>query len=138
MKRVFLDANVILDVLLERKDFVDDAVSVFSMLQESGFRGYTSATLITTICYLLKRVYPKEKTYALVQNLLSIVEVVPVHKSTITSALSAGWGDFEDAVQYTCAEESEMDFFITRNIKDFQKGMVQILTPKAFLDIMRR
>ena len=89
---------------------------------------------MNTVCVLGKATN-KEQALLFLQNLIQIVDVVGVGKTTIINAILSGWTDFEDAVQAQVAIENNMDIIITRNVKDFQKTeTVKIMTPKEFIE----
>ncbi|MDR1738096.1 MAG: PIN domain-containing protein [Candidatus Symbiothrix sp.] len=130
--KILLDTNIILDVLLRRTPFYNAAVDIFRLIDEQKAEAYISATIATDIYYLLR----KEKIDAreVLKNLLKVIDIIGVDKDVVISALYSEWKDFEDAVQYHAAEFNDIDFIITRNVKDFHNAKsVKVLTPKDFL-----
>jgi predicted nucleic acid-binding protein len=66
----------------------------------------------------------------------TLVNVLAVDSKTIDLAIASNFTDFEDAIQYFCAVENNLTTIITRNIKDFKKASIKILTPETFISIV--
>ena len=115
--------------------FYQDAVTVFNKLSQHKISAYISSSIAMNTVYVLGKATNKEQALLFLQNLIQIVDVVGVGKTTIINAILSGWTDFEDAVQAQVAIENNMDIIITRNVKDFQKTeTVKIMTPKEFIE----
>jgi len=135
--KLFLDTNVILDVLADRRPYADDASAVLSLMEKGEAQGFVAAHAVTTIFYLLhKELGPKRARKALV-DLLKLVRVVPVDHDRLLQALAMDWNDPEDAVQAACAAKTEADFLITRNQDDFKAADVPVRSPAEFLALHR-
>ena len=63
----------------------------------------------------------------------TLVNVLAVDSKTIDLAIASDFQDFEDAIQYSCAIENNLTTLITRNIKDYKKASITVLTPETFL-----
>ena len=130
--KVLIDTNVILDFVLNRKPFADEASEIFQHIEQRTFSAVISASAVTDIFYLLNR--EKVDAVAFLKDFLSGVDVLSVDKEIIMYALYSGWTDFEDAVQAQVAIENNIDIVITRNTKDYsQLERIQVLTPKELL-----
>lgn len=135
--RLFLDANVVLDVLADRKPWAHEAALILSAIEVGQAArgtgevviGYVAAHTVTTLYYLLAKGRGRDEAAAALVRLMRLVEIVPVDKNIILAALSLGLKDFEDAVQAVCALEIEADYFITRNGRDFQSAGLLLATP---------
>ncbi|GHU49407.1 hypothetical protein FACS1894200_08010 [Spirochaetia bacterium] len=98
--KALIDTNVILDVILHRIPFFDDAHAVFELIEQRRFVACVSSSAMTDIFYLVRReIKNTETVYKAMVKLASIFTIAPVLESTINSALSLQWKDFEDAVQ---------------------------------------
>ena len=135
--KLFLDTNVILDVLADREPWAEDSATVVSLLESEHIEGVVAAHTITTLHYLLEKYLGSRKARAAVVDLLRLVSVAAVTGETLLKALSLGWADFEDAVQAVCAIDAEVDYMITRNVGDYRGVSVPVLTPSDFLAVMR-
>jgi predicted nucleic acid-binding protein len=134
--RILLDVNVILDVLADRKPWVDASAAVLALLEDDGIDGFVAAHSVTTLYYLTaKYLTPKKATAAMV-DLLKLVSVAEVNQDVILKALSLGWADFEDAVQGVCAVQVGADFLITRDTSGFEALSIPALTPNEFLGLL--
>jgi predicted nucleic acid-binding protein len=133
MTRILIDTNVVLDLALDREPFAQDAQSLFEVLDQPDLEGIITATTITDLYYLLRKAKGRETAVTLLQDLLLVVTVAEVNHSSIEKALNLNWKDFEDALQAVTAQAAGADFLITRNVKDFQPGVISILSPIDFL-----
>lgn len=132
--KLLIDTNIVLDVLLKREPFYQNAVKVMNMAQYNDVQEYISASAVTDIYYIAYRQI-KDRTLVLelIKRLLMVVSVAAVSEREIRNALKAGWKDFEDAVQYSVAFLNEMDGLITRNPKDYEEADINIWSPEQVL-----
>ena len=134
--KILVDANVALDVLLERQPFYITGSQILG-LSKGGIELFISASTITDIYYIIHREQKsKEKSAALVKNLLTSVDVAAVTGSEIRRAIDLDWGDFEDAVQYAAGEAISVDYIVTRNISDFASASLPVVAPNELLNIL--
>ena len=130
--RVLVDTNVIIDFVLNRAPFADEATILFQHIEQQTFSAVVSASAVTDIFYLLKK--EKVDAIAFLKDFLSVVDVLGVDKTIIMYALHSGWTDFEDAVQAQVAIENNIDAIVTRNTKDYsQLKEIQVFTPIELL-----
>ena len=129
MKRVLVDVNVILDVLLDRDPHADSASDVWSAVEDGRAQGYLSAHAVTTIHYLNMRSIGARQARETTSAILSVFDVADVNASVLSAALALGWKDFEDAVTATAARASRCDAIVTRNPRDFKNSPIQVLAP---------
>lgn len=131
--KLFLDTNVLLDVLAARKPWVEEAAAVLSLLEAGHARGFVAAHTITTLHYLLSKHLGRERAASALVDLLDLVEVAAVDDEAIRRALALGWTDFEDAVQAVCALRVEADYFVTRDPQDFSALSIPVGLPAEVL-----
>lgn len=129
MKRVLLDVNVVLDVLLDRKPFAESASAVWGAVEEGRGEGLLSAHALTTIHYLNTRAVGPREAGLTTDALLSVFDVAPVDRRVLGAALALGWDDFEDAVTAAAAHHAKCDALVTRNPRDFKRSPVTVLAP---------
>ena len=129
MKRVLLDVNVVLDVLLDRKPFADASAAVWSAIERGDASGLLSAHAVTTLHYLNAKAVGVRMATETTEALLSVFDVAPVDEAVLRSAISLQWQDFEDAVTAAGARRAKCDAVVTRNPRDFKGAAVRILTP---------
>ncbi len=130
--RILLDTNIILDIALERREFFENSKELMLTINRLNISTFVSATTVTDIYYILKKSKGHEITISFLMNLFDFVDILGVNKETILKALNSELTDFEDAVQDECAEQNEIDTIITRNIADFKKSKLKILSPADF------
>ena len=134
MKRYFLDTNILIDFIANRKPFGQHALALFEKAIEEEWELWTSDNSITTTYYIIERevgtVVAKEK----LAILLKYLEVQPVGKEDLLSALQSGFKDYEDAVQYAAASRiTRLTAIVTRNKKDFRGSLLPVLSADELL-----
>ncbi len=131
--RIALDTNVVLDVLLERAPFSEQAAAIFSLAEQAKIEAALCATTLTTVDYLLSRSMDKKSSRKVIGALLDLFEVCPVNRAVLQAAAASGFNDFEDAVLHESARLSRCEAIVTRNGRDFKKATLTILDPAEFL-----
>lgn len=135
--RVFVDADVILDLLLAREPFLPSARALFLLIQKRGIEGYVSPLILANLFYILRKVSSGPEALASLRKLRLILRVLPMDEKTIDLALASSFTDLEDAFQYYAAVERKLDAFITRNKKDYRPSELPVLTTEEFLTLYR-
>ena len=134
--KILIDANVALDILLERQPFYVTGMQVLG-LSKSGIEIYISASTITDLYYIIKReLKSKEKSMLLLKNLILNVDIAAVSGFEIRKAIDLDWGDFEDAVQFAAGESIAVDYLVTRNTSDFTTASMPVVTPDGLIRII--
>ena len=134
--KILIDANVALDVLLERQPFYVSGTKVLS-LSKGGIELFLSASTVTDIYYIIrKQLKDKEAALTLLKNLLASVDIATVTSNEIHRAIDLNWNDLEDAVQYATGETIAVDYLVTRNISDFSALGFPVVTPDELLNII--
>lgn len=134
--RVLFDTNVILDVLLNRKQFVELSANLVGMVESNNIEGYLCATTITTLDYLISKATNKKQAKVEVQKLLTIFRIAEVNSKVLDLSVNSGFSDFEDAVQYYSGECCEVNCLVTRNTKDYRNTNLPIYTPDELWGIV--
>lgn len=130
MMKVFLDTNIIVDLIAERKPFSKHAIEIFQSAEKKKIQLFTSTHSIATTHYLLKKYLEEKQLRNILLNLLDFLEVIPVDLDALKKGLRSKHKDFEDAVQIVCASSiADIDFIVTRNTKDFKTSEIEVLTP---------
>jgi predicted nucleic acid-binding protein len=131
--KLFIDTNVVLDVLAQRDPWFDDSARLLAHIEQSGATGHIAAHTLTTLHYLLAKHLGQQKTAAVLIDLTTLLRVEPVDNLVLQQALALGWRDFEDAVQAVTAAQCQADYLVTRNPRDFKQSLVPVITPSEFL-----
>ena len=135
--RLFLDINVILDVLAKREPWFHDSAAVLSLLESEEFEGIAAAHSIATLFYLTSKHLGRRRATSKLVDLLDLVSVAPVDQDIILKGLALGWADFEDALQMLWAITAGADYLVTRNPRDFKSDSVSVITPTELLTLLR-
>jgi len=134
--KVIVDTNVVLDVLLARKPFVQPAARVFALVEQSRIDGVLCATTITTIDYLMNLSLSKPDAREALHRLIELFDIAPVNRSVIEEALKSKMKDFEDAVLSHAGDLVGVDAVVTRNTQDFRQAPVKALDPTELISIL--
>ena len=131
--RVLFDANVLMDVLLERQPFVHESAAVVDQVVRGAVTGLIGATTVTAIFYLASREIGSKEAMRQIQKLMNLYEVAPVTRSVLDAAITSNSPDFENAVLAEAAHQAGAQAIITRNLKDFAGSPVRAYTPRQWL-----
>jgi predicted nucleic acid-binding protein len=130
MIKVFLDTNILVDLIADRKPFSKHAIEIFKSAEERKTELFTSSHSIATAHYLLKKYVEEKDLREILTNLLEFLDVIPVDLDVLKKGLRSNHKDFEDAIQIICASSiTGIDFIVTRNTKDFKTSNIAVLTP---------
>lgn len=137
-QNIFIDSDIILDVLLEREGFYNDSARILDLGEKKEIKLFTSTIAISNIAYILrKELKNNKKVLDCIKSIIEIIKPLSVTENIIIKALETEFSDFEDSIQYITAKENRIDTLITRNKKDYKKADIRILTAKElFLDII--
>ena len=131
--KLFVDTDIILDIFLARKPHVEFAKIVFGLAEKGLVSLHTSSLIFSNLDYILSRQLSKPVAKQILQRLKLIVTILGVDAHTIDLALSSIFNDFEDAIQHYCAIQNNIPLILTRNIKDYKKGHVPVMTPEEYV-----
>jgi len=134
--KILFDINIILDVMLIRKPFLNSALQLLVEVEKKNIDGFLSASSITTIHYLIENAKNTKLADEKVAELLKIFNLSYIDKSIFESALSSKISDFEDALIHESAYRQEIDGIVTRNIKDFKHAKISIYDPDELLTLL--
>ncbi|WP_346699133.1 PIN domain-containing protein [Catenibacillus scindens] len=130
---LLIDANVILDVLLNRQEFAKDSSIIWKLCETGKVKGYVSALTFANLVYIMRKQLNSKAIEDVFQKLNLIFDFTDFSVSDLTRAAEWNWEDFEDAIQSATAERVQADYIITRNVRDFSKSKVIAFTPSELL-----
>jgi predicted nucleic acid-binding protein len=137
MKKLFIDTNIIIDLLAQREPFYDEAAILFTLADKRKVNLSVSALTFANTNYILLQSKKPEEAKRILRKLKIIVQVLPLDEKIVGLSLNDNdFKDYEDALQYFTALENGIDVIITRNLKDFQKARLPVMTPAQFLKTM--
>lgn len=132
MKTLF-DTDVILDVLLNRKLFSNDASLLLSKVEWSEVIGLICATTVTTIYYIISKALGSQAASHHIQSLLLLFVIAPVNRAVLENAVASKFKDFEDAVLHEAVCQAGAKYIVTRNIVDFKNSKLAVFKPNEFI-----
>jgi len=133
MTKLLIDTNIVIDYLADRAPFADHSEKIIVSCIEGEIKGIITASSVTDIYYVMRKIAGREKTIKMIGVLLEIFDVVKVGKPDLINAIELDMPDFEDALTSICAKRAKADYIVTRNSKDFKYSQVKAITPKEFL-----
>jgi predicted nucleic acid-binding protein len=137
MRRVFVDTDVILDLLLAHQPFFPAATRLFLLFQEGKLEGCVSPLIFPNLFYILRKEMPGSRAISTLHKLRLLIRVLPIDERTIDLALASSFTDFEDAIQYYTALAHDLDAVVTRNKQDYKPAKLPILNAEECLALYR-
>ena len=135
MKKLFIDTNIIIDLLSRREPFYDESADLFSLADKKIVELSISSLSIANTSYTLLRQTNSKNAKEILRKLRLIVNILPLDDKIIGVALNDNsFNDFEDGLQYFTAIEDNQDFIITRNLRDFKVSKLPVMTARQFLE----
>ena len=132
--RVLIDTNIVLDFLLQRERFFQDAELLFQAIDAGQLIGYVTATTLTDIFYISrKHTRSVEQARQAVLETLTAMVICPIDRAVLESAFNSGLVDFEDAVQIFGAVAQGLDAILTRDNKGFLSSPIPVLSIQELL-----
>ncbi len=135
MKKLYVDTNIVIDLLSGRAPFYEEAAMLFSLADRKQIELAVSSLTIANTSYTLLRQLDANKTKSILRKLKLMVNILPLDDKVIGLALNdETFSDFEDGLQYFTAIENGQELIITRNLKDFKNSKLPAMTAKQFID----
>lgn len=134
--RALIDTNIILDVLCQRERFFENSSMVFKLCEMKKLDGVISALSIPNLVYIMRKELDHDAIKIVLQKLSLIFKIEDLKAADLLKAAVMDFKDYEDALQSVCAERTNSDFIISRNVKDFQNSSVKAVTPEEFLNML--
>lgn len=133
MVKVFLDTNVVIDLLGKREPFFEDAKVFLHLAQNEMIKLFIAESSLGNLYYLVFEIYKIPQAAEILRLFFSICEILPGGKEIVFQSLNSDFKDKEDGLQYFTAAAHEMDFIVTRDKKGFKSAtQIPILSPKEF------
>lgn len=134
MRKIFLDTNVILDMLRQRKPFVEGSAAVWDLIEHEKAEGYVSAISFNNVHYIIRRAANDNIARQAMRTMMDTLNVIPLDGKILNKAMDAAkFKDFEDAIQFFSAIQCDAEYLITRNVKDFPQTDIPVFDPETFL-----
>jgi predicted nucleic acid-binding protein len=137
MMHLFLDTNIVIDFLTDRKPFSHHAARLFDYSDKGRVKLYLTAVSYNNTYYILRKLSSHKEAIKTMKALEGLTETLDTTASSVKSALQADFRDFEDAIQYFAAKESGvMNGIVTRNTADFKRSTLPIWTPEQAVNLV--
>lgn len=134
---VLIDTNVIIDFLMKREPYAQDAIDIVDLCNKKQVDGYLAAHTIPNLFYIMRKDFSVAQRREMLNALCRIFKISGIDSRTILAALKIDtFEDFEDCLQMECAVETGAEYIITRNPVDFVNSKVNVIKPKEFLRLM--
>lgn len=134
-EKLFLDTDVILDVIFKREPHFMDSQKLMSLVEKDFFCGYTSSLIIANCYYIVSNNKDQKTALKAISKLRSVLYILPFTDKEIGESLSSDIKDFEDGIQYFICMNNNIDSLVTRNIADYKDMEITALNPKDFLNL---
>jgi len=131
MKKILVDINVVLDVLLDRKPHAEPSAALWAAIETGMAEGVLAAHAVTTIHYLVRKERGASKARRTVTAILRVFGIAAVDGDVVRQALQFSWPDFEDSITASAAQSAGCDAIVTRDPRGFPDSPVRVLTPEA-------
>ena len=126
---LFIDTNILIDLVANREPFSKWAFEIFKDQKKGKWKLITSSSSMLTTFYILEKQIGSKKARQAIKVLLSRIDIHPIRKEQLLTALTTKFNDYEDAVQHECAMSfKKIKYFITRNKKDYKESLIEVLS----------
>jgi len=132
-KRIFVDSDILLDLLLKRDPFVIYSRALLADHTQKLVDIYTSTLILANVHYVISKQLNKNGALISIKYLMGLVKVLSFEEAQIKAAINAGHIDFEDSIQYYIARQNNCDLIISRNTKHYKGLDIPVLTAEEFL-----
>ncbi len=136
--RLFIDTNIMLDLLGERLPYYDSIAKIATLADKSEIAIVASALSYSTVAYLLSKYESIEKIKEKLRKFKIISEISDLDEKTIEKGLNSNFSDFEDGLQYFCSLKSGCTIILTRNQKDFKASNIPVMSADEYLKSINR
>ncbi|MBL7127616.1 MAG: PIN domain-containing protein [Ignavibacteria bacterium] len=133
MIKIFIDSDIVLDLLAKREPYYIYAAKLFTLADKNKVQSFTSPIVFSNVHYILAKLTSNALSLHSLRKLKTIVKVLLIDEKIIEQSLNSDFKDFEDAIQYYTAINSGIKFIITRNKTDYKKSKIAVCTADEFL-----
>lgn len=134
MSKLLIDTNIILDLLAKRNPFYESAARLFSLADKHKLKLTVSSLTFANTNYVLTRLKSAKDARAILRRFKILVRILSLNDKIVDLSLNDDtFGDFEDGLQYYTAIENNQNVIITRDLKDFKKAKIPVMTAEEYL-----
>lgn len=132
--KVFVDTDIVYDLLAKREPFYQAAARLFTLADEGKIQIFISSLFMPNLYYLLLKEKSPDEVKQILRTFKLLVNIAPFNEKIIDLALNSEFTDFEDAIQYFSAVQNEIEVLLTRNLRDYKKAQIAVLTAQDFIN----
>ena len=136
MRKIFIDTNILLDVILHRADFYKQAAMIWADCESRKVQGYVSAISLNNMHYIMRKMVAPAVALEYVRLVLNVFSIVPLDESILRLAVDLPQKDFEDAIQTFSAVQIKADCIVTRDKSHFSGNYMPVITPAEYADLL--
>ena len=133
-QKLFIDTDIILDILAKREPFYSPAAQLFALIEEKKVDAFTTPVVFSNLFYILSKFKSRNYAHSNLRKLRLLLTIIQIDEKVIDLAQNSEFKDFEDAIQFYAAKFHNLDFIITRNVKDFVSKEIVILTAEDYIE----
>lgn len=137
VNRILIDTNVLLDYLLTREPFYEEAKEVVLTCTQSNTKGCIAAHSIANMFYILRKDYSAKERREILFNLCRIFDIEGIDRIKLLAGLqNEEFSDFEDCLQMECAKAYGAEYIVTRDVEDYKTSEIKAILPKEYLELV--
>ena len=136
--KVFLDTNILLDIMMDSRENHIDSTSVLRVADAGYLQAVITTQSILDANYVLVNVAktPLEDFITSLNEIMSVAKVESIDEPNIEEAIKSPNLDFEDAAQIACSVSCGCDCIISSDIRMKRDSTLTVYTPKEFCDMI--
>jgi predicted nucleic acid-binding protein len=133
MENIFVDTNIVIDLLAKREPFYKDAQDLFTLSDKKEVQLFISSLTFANAYYSIVRHHKEVEAKKYLSKFKVLVTILSLEDKAIELALASDFKDFEDGLQYFVAMDNEADVIITRNKKDYRNSKIPVMTAGEYM-----
>ena len=133
MNKIFIDTDVILDLLARRLTHFHFSAVLFTFAEMKKLELYTSPLIFANTFYILRKQLGNEEAKKALRKLRVPIHIINSSEVVVDKALNSDFADFEDAIQYYISQENDINILLIRNLRDYKSASLIVQTPETFL-----
>lgn len=134
---ILIDTNIMIDSITIRDEESHFSKDIITLCAEGKVSGFVAPHSLSNMYYILRKQYSEKELRKIIERFSKLLTIVNTDSHIINAALNNNdIADFEDAIQYACAESVGADCIVTRNTKDFGNCPIKAVTPEELLELL--
>ena len=135
--KVLIDTNIMIDALTNRDGRSGFSAMVIDLCAKQVIDGYVALHSISNMYYILRKQYSDAERRTILKRYNEILKVAEVGNDVVDTAINnTAISDYEDALQYACAETVGAEYIVTRNIKDYGKAEIRAISLEELIKLL--